>query len=328
MLSPTALTQFHALPIPMLDEAGGKRLTFVIHGERAGNPALRHLVEWVRGKGHDVDPRVTWERGDGVRLAREAAMAGADIVVAIGGDGTVNEVVNGLAQAAANKPGAPRPSLGIVPFGTANDFARQAGIPSDDPDHAMDFILQRKPVLVDTGEMNGRRFLNVSTAGVGAEATAETPAEAKASLGPLAYAITGARKLGTLEPYRAKFTAPGFELESEFLLFAVGNARSTGGGTLITPRATVTDGLLDLCVVEAMPIGAFARLLLRLKKGEHLDDEGVHYRQLPSLTVRASVPISVNLDGESSEAMELFYLANPGALLVHVGHLPGEAEES
>ncbi len=310
----------------MHDEAESKRLTFVIHGERAGNPALRHLAEWVRGKGHVVDPRVTWESGDGIRLAQEAAASGADIVVAIGGDGTVNEVVNGLARAAEADAGARRPSLGIVPLGTANDFARQTGIPGDDPDHAMDFILQRKPVLIDTAEMNGRHFLNVSSAGVGAEATAETPVEAKASLGPLAYAITGARKLGSLAPYHAQFSAPGFELESDFLLFAVGNARATGGGTLIAPRASLTDGLLDLCVVEAMPIGAFARILMRLKKGEHLEEEGVHYRQVPSLTVRAGEPISVNVDGESSEATELVYRAIPGALLVHLGHLPGEKE--
>ena len=80
--------------------------------------------------------------------------------------------------------------LGIIPLGTANDFARQVGIPAD-ADHAMDVILQRKPRRFDTASLNGRRFLNVSTGGVGAEATAETPAEAKESLGPLAYAISG-----------------------------------------------------------------------------------------------------------------------------------------
>ena len=162
----------------------------IIHGSRAELPTLRHLVEWVREKGHRVTPRVTWEAGDAIHFAREAAARGATAVIAAGGDGTVNEVLNGLS-------GFDVP-LGIIPVGTANDFARQVGIPLDDVDHAMDVILQRPPVRVDTLEMNGRRFLNVSTGGVGAEATAETPADAKESLGTLAYAITGARKLAGL----------------------------------------------------------------------------------------------------------------------------------
>src|SRR3954471_21648594 len=105
---------------------------------------------------------------------------GVECVAPAGGDGTVNDVVNGL-------DGLDVP-LGIIPLGTANDFARQVGIPSD-ADHAMDVILQRKPKRFDTASLNGRRFLNVSTGGVGAEATAETPASAKETLGPLAYAV-------------------------------------------------------------------------------------------------------------------------------------------
>ena len=125
-------------------------------------------------------------RATAIHLAADAADRGTDVVIACGGDGTLNEVVNGL-------DGRDVP-LGVVPLGTANDFARQTGIP-EDADHAMDVILRRKPVRIDTASMNGRRFLNVSTGGVGAEATAETPADFKASLGPLAYAITAVRKL-------------------------------------------------------------------------------------------------------------------------------------
>ncbi|MGQ0714068.1 MAG: diacylglycerol/lipid kinase family protein [Gemmatimonadaceae bacterium] len=295
-----------------------KELMLIMHGKRADSDALRHLVDWVRGKGHSVDPRVTWERGDGIRFAREGAQRGVDAVIAIGGDGTVNEVLNGL-------DGSDVP-LGIVPFGTANDFARQAGIP-DDPDHAMDVVLRREPRSIDTAELNGRRFLNVSSGGVAAEATAETPTEAKEQLGPLAYAITGVRKLAELEPRRARITAPGVELDIQFLLFAVGNARSTGGGSRITPRALVTDGLLDLCVIGAMPRAEFARLLLRVKKGEHLDGNDVKYFQVPEVTIAADGPVSVNVDGESSEATTLSYRARPQDLRIHLPRLPEEAEE-
>ena len=295
-----------------------KELMLIMHGQRADNDALRHLVSWVRDKGHAVDPRVTWEKGDAIRFAREGAARGVDVVVAAGGDGTINEVLNGL-------DGSDVP-LGIIPLGTANDFARQVGIP-DDPDHAMDVVLRRSPCTIDTADLNGRRFLNVSSGGVAAETTAETPTEAKEQLGPLAYAITGVRKLADLQPRRARITGPGVDLECEFLIFAVGNARSTGGGTRITPRALVTDGLLDLCIVEAMPRGDFAKLLMRIKKGEHLDEARVRYLQLPSVTIAAEGPVTVNVDGESSEATTLAYRARPHDLRIHIAHLPEDAPE-
>ena len=296
--------------------ASRQHLTFIVHGARADRPELRHVVSWVRRRGHAVDVRVTWEAGDGIHLSADAADRGTDVVIACGGDGTLNEVVNGLDGRDV--------SLGVVPLGTANDFARQTGIP-EDADHAMDVILRRKPVRIDTASMNGRRFVNVSTGGVGAEATAETPADFKASLGPLAYAITAVRKLaGDDAARRASFTSAGFSLDTEFLAFAVGSARATGGGTLMTPDASVTDGLLDLCVIENMSRRDFARLAMLVKKGEHLGLPGVHYAQLPWLKVSATEPLVVNLDGESGEAQVCDYRARRADLLVHVQHLPGE----
>jgi lipid kinase YegS len=296
-----------------------RHLVLVLHGERAFLPPVRHLVEWVREKGHTVEPRVTWERGDAERFARSAASTPeVDAVLACGGDGTVNEVLNGLAG--TNTP------MGIIPLGTANDFARQVGIPAD-ADHAMDVVLQRTPERIDTASHNGRRFLNVSTGGVGAEATAETPADAKRALGPIAYAITAVRKLADLQPQRARFHGPDFDLETEFLLFAVGNARATGAGTLITPEASVRDGLLDLCVVEDMGRREFARLALLVRKGEHLEDERVHYLQVPWLRIDADEPITVNADGESQQCEELEYRAHRDDLLIYLPHLPGEGEE-
>jgi lipid kinase YegS len=276
---------------------------------------VRHLVEWVREKGHNVRVRVTWEKDDAEALAREAAAAGVDTVVAAGGDGTVNEVINGLAGSDV--------AFGIIPLGTANDFARQTGIPLD-LDHAMDVILQRGPVRIDTAMLNGRRFLNVSSGGVGAEATAETPSDAKEALGMFAYAITGVRKLVELKPHRATFRSPGLELDTDFLLFAVGNGRSTGGGTLLTPRASVTDGLLDVCIVEAMPRAEFAKLAMRIRHGDHVGNDGVHYVQVPSIDISAAEPISVNVDGEPSDARRLQYRARPSDLMIHIPHLPGE----
>lgn len=286
----------------------------VIHGARAEREDVRNLIDWVRAKGHIVEPYLTLEAGDARTMAAAAARAGADVVIAMGGDGTVNEVVNGL-------DGYDTP-LGIIPLGTANDFATQAGIPAD-ADHAMDVILRHKPVRIDTASLNERRFLNVSTGGVGAEATAETPPDAKESLGPMAYAITGVRKFAELQPYRARFDGQGFSFEGEFLMFAVGVTRASGGGTLVTPNASVTDGLLDVCIVEAMGRADFARLVMKVKRGEHLGETGVHYAQLPSIVITSETPLSVNVDGETSGARHLEYHSRPHDLWVHVAHVPG-----
>jgi lipid kinase YegS len=293
-----------------------KYIAMIIHGSRAEREDVRSLIDWVRAKGHVVEPHVTLEAGDATAMSAAAARAGADVVIAMGGDGTANEVINGL-------DGFDTP-LGIIPLGTANDFAAQAGIPAD-ADHAMDVILHRKPVCIDTASLNGRRFLNVSTGGMGAEATAETPPDAKESLGPMAYAITGVRKFADLEPYRASFHGDGFSFEGEFLMFAVGLTRASGGGTLVTPHASVTDGLLDVCIIEAMGRAEFARLMLKVKRGEHLGEQGVHYAQLPSIVVTSDALLTVNVDGEASDATRLEYRARPHDLWVHVTRLPGEA---
>lgn len=293
-----------------------KHIVLVVHGARADRPEFRHMVEWVRERGHHVEVRVTFERGDAAAFARDGAERGADAVAAVGGDGTLNEVVNGL-------DGYDTP-LGVVAAGTANDFARQAGIPGD-VDHAMDVILRRKPVLMDTASLNGRRFLNVSTGGIGAEATAETPAQAKHALGPIAYAISGLRKLAAFEPGHAVFRSDGYVLECDFLMFAVGSARATGGGSLITPHASTTDGLLDLCVVERMNRRDFAKTMLMLRQGEHVGEDGVHYLRVPHLTIEGREMISVNVDGEVSGSQRLEYRARPRDLWVHVVHRPGEA---
>ena len=293
-----------------------KHIALIIHGARAERGDVRHLVNWVRAKGHLVETLTTYEPGEASKIAAESAHRGVDVVVAAGGDGTLNEVVNGL-------DGYDVP-LGIIPVGTANDFARQVGIPPD-ADHAMDVILQRKPRRLDTASLNGRRFLNVSVGGVGAEATAETPAEVKESLGPVAYAISGMRKLAEFRAGCGRFTGDGFSFEGEFLMFAVGLTRQTGGGTMVTPMASAVDGLLDVCIVERMSRKEFARIALCVRRGDHVGRPGVHYGQVAAVTIETMEPIAVNVDGEFCNAKTLTYRARARDLWVHVAHLPGEA---
>lgn len=260
-----------------------------------------------------MDVRVTWEAGDASRFAREAAPANPRAVIAAGGDGTVNEVLNGL-------HGSDVP-LGIIPLGTANDFARQARIP-ENPEAALALVLRREPVRIDTASLNGRRYLNVSSAGIGALVTALVSPETKSRFGPLAYAVSSVRNLTRLRSYQAAFHAPGFHYQGGFLVLAVGNARLTGGGAAITPDASVTDGLLDVCVVEAMPRMEFVRLGLALRRGAHIEVKGVHYVKVPSLLVEAERPLPANVDGEFAQYVRLEYKAHRLALRVFLPRVP------
>src|ERR1051325_8243113 len=203
-----------------------KHIVLIAHGARASRYGFREMVSTTRTAGHLVEVHVTFERGDARELARIASAKGPDVVVAAGGDGTLNEVVNGL-------DGYDTP-LGIIPLGTANDFATQIGIPRD-ARHAMDVILSSKPVRIDTASLNGRRFLNVSAAGVGAEVTAGTPARSKRRFGRLAYAIAGIRKFAEFESNHAVFRGGTSVLECAFLMLRLGSARAAGGGAMVAP---------------------------------------------------------------------------------------------
>lgn len=279
---------------------------------------LRRQVALLREQGHLVHPRITFEAGDATRFAAEAALRGAGLVIAAGGDGTVNEVVNGLLGAGPMRSADELPRLGIVPLGTGNDFAGFMNIPIEIPE-AVRTAVGDVEVRIDVAELNGRYFLNVSSGGLGAEATEEASERAKRLLGTVAYLVTGVRKFASLRPSAGRFLANGDVLyDGDFLFFAVGNGARTGGGNWVTPRANLSDGLLDLCIVEDLNHAEFVRLLPDLRNGEHVQNPHVTYRQIPELTIEPLGDLSVNVDGEPVPAGTLRYRTVPGALRVPV----------
>ena len=289
---------------------------------------IRGGIEARRVMGDTVHPRLTFESGDAAWMAQEACEEGSDLIVAAGGDGTVNEVVNGVHGWVTASPGRRNaPVLGIIPLGTGNDLASALDIPVE-VEAAMDVAFNGRERPLDIGLVEGRCFVNVSTGGFGAEATEETPAEAKRVLGPVAYFITGVRKFATLDPLSARITSGGHSVaEGRFLLFAVGNSRRTGGGNFLTPLADPSDGLLDLCLISEMSRVDFLRLLPLLRSGEHLDHPAVIYRQLPSLTVEAQEELSVNADGEPMTGRRFHYSVSPVRIIVRCGDVPGSTGE-
>lgn len=300
------------------------RISIIIHESDDDTlERIRAQVASLREIGEEVFPRLTFEPGDAAWMAREACERGCDLLIAAGGDGTVNEAVNGVHGWVTGRGGEPRqaPHLAILPLGTGNDLAAALGIPAD-VDAAMQIALHGSDLPLDIGMVDGRCFVNVSTGGFGAEATEETSTEAKRVLGPLAYLVTGVRKFATLDPLTATVTSQGeIVADGRFLLFAVGNSRRTGGGNFLTPRADPSDGLLDLCLVREISRVEFLRLLPQLRAGEHLDHPAIIYRQLPQVTVEAREELSVNADGEAMNGRRFHYSVSPVQLTIKQGTL-------
>jgi diacylglycerol kinase (ATP) len=252
----------------------------------AGLAALRHA-------GHTVDLHLTTKAGDARRMARLAALAGCDVVAAAGGDGTVNEVVNGLARSGREC------ALAVVPMGTANDFARGLGIPPD-ISAALRLAADGVGIPADVARVNRRCFINVSTGGFGADATQEASRGVKKRLGRLVYVIRGAQRIVDFRNARALFRADGQMVhEGPFAFFAVGNSSMTGGGTLVAPRAEVADGQLDITIVKGLSRLEFMALLPDLRAGSHMESPDVLYLRAHRLEVETPGGVAVNADGEA-----------------------------
>lgn len=291
-----------------------RTLRVILHGKQATNPAVRAAVDEVRAAGHRVDVRVTWECGDARTLAAEAARARVDAVVAGGGDGTVNEVVAGVLSV----PRA-RPSVGVLPLGTANDFARSAGVPVDDLTAALRLVAEGEAVPVDVGRVGDRTFMNVATGGFGTEITAETSPELKQSIGRAAYFVTGILRFTDLAAKSARLRGPGLDWEGPFWALAVGNGRQAGGGVQLCPEAVLDDGLLDVAVLPEPTTGGLpgAMAALVTRGLSVVSQDGLRW-QVPWLEVEAPSGIQINLDGEPIEGTAFRFEVLKGKLRFHL----------
>ena len=290
----------------MKNKARSKRVHLILNGNVAGNDALRVAVARQRAAGHRIEVRVTWEKGDARRFVSEAGEV--DLVIAAGGDGTLNEVVHGLMDLSE----AVRPVLGIVSLGTANDFATGCGIPRD-PEKALALCMRAEGVRIDVGNANGHWFINAASSGFGAEITATTSPELKRLLGPTAYAVMGAILAINLYHFQGRLILPGREITGSGPVAIVGNGRQAGGGIQVTPRACIDDGLLDVLVVRQISptaLLAAARELQQLPP----DGEYISYWQTPWLEVHSEETIPVNLDGEPLRFSTVRYEVVPKAI--------------
>ncbi|AEX51037.1 lipid kinase YegS [Rahnella aquatilis] len=277
----------------------------ILNGKGAAIDELREAVNALRAEGVKLDVRVTWEHGDAARYVNEAVELGCETVIAGGGDGTINEVAGALAQLDGV-----RPVLGIVPLGTANDFATACNIPPT-PEQALQLAVKGRAVEIDLACVNSQHFfINMATGGFGTRITTETPEKLKAALGGVSYFIHGLLRLDTLKADRCEITGPDFQWEGDALVIGIGNGRQAGGGQQICPDALINDGLLQLRLLtseELLP--SFLRSLL-----SNEENKNILSASLPWLDITAPHDMTFNLDGEPLTGKQFHIEVLPAAI--------------
>ncbi len=267
----------------------------IIYNPTAGREIFKRRIADVLQKleiaGFEASCHATTGAGDAAAAARTAVERKYDVVICSGGDGTINEVVNGLAEQEY------RPKLGIIPTGTTNDFARALHIPRD-IDAAVDIISAGETIPVDIGRMNDHYFINIAGGGKLTELTYEVPAKMKTVLGQLAYYLKGMEMLPSIRSTDVSIEYDGKLFEGEIMLFLVALTNSVGGFEKLAPDASINDGLFSLLILKKTNLAEFIRVASLALRGEHIDDPHVIYSKANHIKVKSKEKVQLNIDGE------------------------------
>lgn len=261
----------------------------------------------------DVELRETEQAGDATLWAKEAALIGFDAIFSMGGDGTLNETINGLAQ--ANKP----IDFGFIPLGTINDLARALNIPLH-PEVAIDILPRCKTVKVDIAKANDRYFINTIATGIMPEAVGHVSIEQKTRLGPLAYFLTGIKAMQAHETSLFKITTPeGSSVYRSPLIVAM-LTNSVGSFRNLAPQARVDDGKIWLGIFKDFNYLDLIKVIPEFLSGQPLTSELMTLKALEEVRIEllSDHPLSTNMDGDSGPSFPLDIKVLPSFLSVYV----------
>ncbi len=238
---------------------------------------------------------ISEQAGDAERHAREASEAGAELIISAGGDGTLNEVINGIASAGC------KAALGLVPLGTGNDFARSLGVPSD-VDAAIAHIGNGKMRAVDLVRVTSdqvRYFVNVSSGGFSGVVDEKLTPEMKRTWGPLAYLRSAAAAFSELRGYATSVSLDDQPpIEADLYNVVIANGRYVAGGIPIAPEADICDGLLDIVLIPERGAADLAIVAAQIMVGKHLGSDAVIFKRAKKVAINSRPGMWFNVDGE------------------------------
>lgn len=273
------------------------------------------VEEACRTAGLDFDLTIIPEPRYGTRLALESVDAGYDMVIAAGGDGTVNEVVNGLILAAGDGPTIP---FGVLPIGTGNDFNDMAKLPRNLNDAARSFVAGNTK-QIDAGKVSFdgtiHYFDNNCAAAMEPLVTIENERLVKLS-GNIRYIVALIKALAKLKAWDMKITWEGGGYEGPIYLLSICNSPRTGGLFPMAPDASLNDGLFDFVLAPEISKLTVLAVLARLFRGTHIHHKDVTYGRSPYLSIESKPGSPIHADGEvlTEAASEIFYNILPGKI--------------
>lgn len=269
--------------------------TLIIFNPMARSEKSRALADVLRELAPEAELRMTEAPGEARWLAAEAAREGFRVVAAAGGDGTVNEVANGIAGTDT--------ALGVLPVGTMNVCAKEHDLPGDLAS-AWAIIRAGHRREIDLLAANETHFIQLAGVGLDAQVVKETTWESKKNLGPLSYLISAAQ-IAARTPPKLVVEAGGVKSEGSFVL--IGNGRYYGAKIVLFPKARVDDGLLDVLIFKNIGYLDIAKYLAGVLIGRHTGMDGVEYFQVSEATVRSEQEVPVEVDGELSGVLPVTF---------------------
>lgn len=260
-------------------------------GRELFKKSLADVLIKLEDAGYETSAYATKAEGDAIQAARQAVEDRFDLIIASGGDGTINEVINGIAEQEY------RPNIGVIPMGTVNDFGRALLIPKDIL-QAVDVIIEGNTVPVDVGKMNNRYFINIAGGGKITEVSYEAPSKLKTVLGPLAYYIKGLEMLPEIKATDIRIEYDGKVFSGEVMLFLIGLTNSVGGFEKLVPNASINDGYFTLLFLEKVNFAEFGHVFSLASRGDHIKHPKVHYIKAKDIKVSSFEKVQLNVDGE------------------------------
>jgi diacylglycerol kinase (ATP) len=290
---------------------------YVIFNPTAGSSSAGDAVLAQLKRLKPAVVRITRKRGDAQKFAREAVRKKCGYIVTAGGDGTLNEVVNGVARSGLGI------CLGLVPLGTGNDFARTLGLTTVIEEN-IDILLAKKNKAIDLVRVRSDRrlryFVNVSAGGFSDVVGEKLTPAIKQAWGPLAYLRGAAAALPQLHAYRTQIILDGQEpLTAELYNVVIANGRFVAAGLPIAPDADPSDGLLDVVLIPTHPAAKIAWLAAEILLGKHLAGSAIVFRRAKKIAVRSRPRMSFNVDGEPVGTVPAVFEVVPRALNFVVG---------